>query len=65
VLAGHVFRLKLMLSELRVPWKEYLQNKREEEERSLEFKRQADGACRFMQIVGVLDLVCCCILISV
>ena len=45
--AGHVSRLKLILSELRVPWKEYLRNKREEEERSREFKIQADGAYAF------------------
>jgi hypothetical protein len=42
--AGHISRLQLVLNELRVPWKEYLRQKREEEQRSVEFKRQADGA---------------------
>ena len=41
---GHISRLQLVLNELRVPWKEYLRQKREEEQRSVEFKRQADGA---------------------
>lgn len=41
---GHISRLQLVLNELRVPWKEYLRQKKEEEERSAEFKRQADGA---------------------
>ena len=54
MLAGHVSRLKLILSELRVPWKEYLRNKREEEERSRDFKIQADGAYVLKQLLDVL-----------
>ncbi len=41
--AGHISRLQLILSELRMPWKEYLRQKRDEEQRSVEFKRQAEG----------------------
>jgi hypothetical protein len=42
--AGHISRLQLVLNELRVPWKEYLRQKREEEQRSVVFKRPAHGA---------------------
>ena len=40
---GHIARLMLMLEALHMPWKDYLREKREEVERDVEFKRQADG----------------------